>query len=456
MNAVLKLPSIPKSADPDILPIDVDAALAPSALDALRIVGGHELNGDIMISGAKNAGLKLMCAVLLTDQPVTLTNMPVTLSDIRTQGAVLKHIGVDVEMHRDGTVHLHAPIITNPDAPYDLVRKMRASILVLGPLLARHGKADVSLPGGCAIGTRPVDFHIDGLRAMGAEIVIDGGYIHATAPNGKLPGGEYTFPKPSHAGTENLLMAATLCAGTTVLHNCALEPEVKDLGQMLISMGAKIEGLGTRTLTIQGVTKLQGTNYACMHDRIETGTWMIAVGMTGGTLRLLKTTTATNTALVNLLRSAGMHIDEADNVVTVRRNGFRLPGIDIMTEPYPGFPTDLQAQMMAMACACDGAGMITETIWENRFMHVPELCRMGANITVHGSSAIVRGVPKLVGAEVMATDLRASVALVLAGLVAEGETVVNRIYHLDRGYENIVEKLSGVGAKLERVKAKDD
>lgn len=449
---VLKMPI----TDPQIIPVDVDAAMAPSPLDALRIVGGHELNGDITISGAKNAGLKLMCAALLTDQPVTLTNMPVELSDLRMQAAVLKHIGVDVVMTRDGVVKLHAATIANPDAPYDLVRKMRASILVLGPMLARHGKADVSLPGGCAIGTRPVDFHIDGLRAMGAHIEIDGGYIRATAPHGRLPGGEYTFPKSSHAGTENLLMAATLCAGTTVLHNCALEPEVEDLGRMLISMGAKIEGLGTRTLTIYGVPQLNGTNYACMPDRIETGTWMIAVAMTGGTLRLHRTRLDFNAALTSVLRSAGMQIDESNGTITVKRNGFRLPGIDIMTEPYPGFPTDLQAQMMALACACEGAGMITETIWENRFMHVPELCRMGANITVHGSSAIVRGVPKLYGAEVMATDLRASVALVLAGLVAEGETIVNRIYHLDRGYENIVQKLSAVGAELERVKGQND
>lgn len=447
---------MPTTNDADFIAIDVDAALKPSALDALRIEGGCVLNGDIHISGAKNAGLKLMCAALLTDAPVVLTNMPVTLSDIRTQAAVLQHIGVSAAMRRDGTVFLHAENITNPDAPYDLVRKMRASILVLGPLLARHGKADVSLPGGCAIGTRPVDFHIDGLRAMGAEIIIDGGYIRATAPNGKLPGGEYTFPKPSHAGTENLLMAATLCTGTTVLNNCALEPEIEDLGKMLISMGAKISGLGTKQLTITGVPKLTGTTYACMPDRIETGTWMIAAAMTGGTLRLHHTRLDFLNSLTALLKNAGVHIDQEGDVITVSRNGMRLRGIDIMTEPYPGFPTDLQAQMMALLCQCDGAGMITETIWENRFMHVPELCRMGANITVHGSSAIIRGVEKLTGTSVMATDLRASVALVLAALVADGETVVNRIYHLDRGYEDIVGKLSACGARLERVKGNQD
>lgn len=454
MTNILKMPT--SYTDPDLIPVDVDAALRPSALDALCVVGGHQLNGDITISGAKNAGLKLMCAALLTDQPITLTNMPVTLSDIRTQAAVLQHIGVDIKLHRDGTAELHAQNITNPDAPYDLVRKMRASILVLGPLLARHGSADVSLPGGCAIGTRPVDFHIDGLRAFGAEIEIENGYIRARAPGGKLPGGEYTFPKPSHAGTENLLMAATLARGTCIINNAALEPEIEDLGRMLISMGAKIDGLGTKTLTVHGVPKLNGTTYACMPDRIETATWIIAAAMAGGTLRLHNTRLDFLTALTSVLKNAGMHITEEHNVITATRNGLRLRGIDIMTEPYPGFPTDVQAQMMALVTVCDGAGMITETIWENRFMHVPELTRMGADITVHGSSAIVRGVPKLTGAEVMATDLRASVALVLAGLVAEGETIVNRIYHLDRGYENIVDKLSAVGAQIERVKGREE
>lgn len=455
MHNVLKMTI--SHTDPDLIPVDVDAAMKPSSLDALRVVGGAELNGDITISGAKNAGLKLMCAALLTDQSVTLTNMPVTLSDIRTQAAVLQHIGLDVKLHRDGTVLLHAENITNPDAPYDLVRKMRASILVLGPMLARHGVAHVSLPGGCSIGTRPVDFHIDGLRAFGAEIEIENGYIHAVAPGGRLPGGEYTFPKPSHAGTENLLMAATLTRGTCVIHNAALEPEIEDLGRMLIQMGAKIDGLGTKTLTIEGVDRLNGTTYACMPDRIETGTWIIASAMTGGTLRLHNTRLDFLGALTSVLKRAGMHIDqEENNVVRVTRNGLRLSGIDIMTEPYPGFPTDLQAQMMALMTVCDGAGMMTETIWENRFMHVPELARMGANITVHGSSAIIRGVPKLTGAEVMATDLRASVALVLAGLVADGETTINRIYHLDRGYENIVDKLSAVGADITRIKGRED
>lgn len=456
MQNVIQMPISPEN--PEFITVDVDAALKPSTLDALRVVGGKSLQGDINISGAKNAALKLMCATLLTDEPLTLHNMPVTLSDVGTQAAMLQHIGARVGLRRDGTVFLHAEKIANPDAPYDLVRKMRASILVLGPLLARHGMANVSLPGGCSIGSRPIDFHLDGLRAFGAQIDIDGGYIRAKSPAGGLPGGTYTFPKPSHAGTENLLMAATLCTGTCVINNAALEPEVEDLGRMLIAMGAKIQGLGTRTLTITGVKKLNGTTYTCMPDRIETGTWMIAAAMTGGTLRLHHTRLDFLAPVVAALKTAGVAIEEKDNVVTVTGNKNHIPvGIDIMTEPFPGFPTDLQAQMMALMTVNNGAaGMITENIWENRFMHVPELVRMGANITVHGTSAIVRGVPKLTGAEVMATDLRASVALVLAGLVAGGETIVNRIYHLDRGYENIVEKLSAVGAEIERVKGRDE
>jgi UDP-N-acetylglucosamine 1-carboxyvinyltransferase len=437
----------------DLIPIDIDAALKPSGLDALRVIGGHQLNGDIYISGAKNAALKLMCAALLTDEPLTLTNMPVTLSDVQTQGAVLAHIGARVALRRDGTAMIHVPEIINADAPYDLVRKMRASIVTLGPMLARHGSADVSLPGGCAIGTRPVDFHIEGLRAFGAQITVENGYIKARAPEGgRLPGGEYTFPKPSHVGTENLMMGAVLSAGTCVIHNAALEPEIDDLGHLLIAMGAKIDGLETKTITINGVEKLHGATHPCMPDRIETGTWLIAAAMAGGTLRLHNTRLDFLQPLIALLRNAGMHIDEVGGVIIATRNGLRLTGMDIMTEPFPGFPTDLQAQMMALLAVCDGAGMITETIWENRFMHVPEMVRMGANITVHGSSAIVRGVPKLTGAEVMATDLRASVALVLLALVADGETTINRIYHLDRGYEDIVGKLSAVGADISRVK----
>lgn len=423
-----------------------------SGLAALRIKGGNRLNGEIAISGAKNAALKHMCAALLTDQPVTLENMPVTLGDVRTLAQVLAHLGMRVALRSDQVALLHAATIKTHNAPYDLVRKMRASILVLGPLLARHGIAEVSLPGGCAIGTRPVDLHIAGLKAMGAEINIENGYINAKAPAGGLKGAQFTFPTVSVGATENLMMAATLADGETVLSNAAREPEISDLGEMLISMGAKIEGLGTPTIKITGVKALKGTTHSVIPDRIETGTWMCAVGLAGGDVRLKNTRMDFLAALTGPLMEAGIEIKQDGNDVLVHRNGERLKGIDIMTEPYPGFATDLQAQFMAMMTLCNGAGMITETVFENRFMHVPELVRMGANITVQGNSALVRGVEKLKGAEVMATDLRASVALVLAGLVAEGETTVNRIYHLERGYENIVDKLTGVGARIERIK----
>lgn len=435
------------------VPIDSEALSRPSGLEKLVIQGGNSLEGKIAVSGAKNAALKLMCASLLTGEAVQLRNMPVFLGDIRTQAAVLQHIGVRVALRSDGFAYLNAETITNPEAPYDLVRKMRASILVLGPLLARYGEAVVSLPGGCAIGTRPVDYHIQGLKALGAEIEIENGYIYARAPKG-LKGVEYTFPQVSHTGTENLMMAATLAKGTTVLNNAAREPEVLDLGHCLISMGAEIEGLGTNTITIHGKSMLNGITHDVMSDRIETGTWLIAVGLCGGEITLEKTSLEYLGALMRPLSEAGVHFEEdrESNSIRAWRNGRRLKGIDVMTEPYPGFATDLQAQMTTMLCVSEGAGMVTETIFENRFMHVPELSRMGANIRVQGNSAIVRGVEKLTGTEVMATDLRASVALVLAGLVAEGETVVNRIYHLDRGYENIVEKLKNLGVEAKRLR----
>ncbi len=422
-----------------------------SGLEKIRICGGNRLNGTIAISGAKNAALKIMCAALLTDEPLQLTNMPVTLADIRTLGGLLQHIGCNVALRDDSVAFLHAKAIKNPVAPYDLVRKMRASIMVLGPLLARHHTAEVSLPGGCAIGTRPVDFHIEGLRAMGAEITVEDGYIKAHAPGG-LKGGHYTFPKVSHTGTENLMMAATLAEGTTVLSNAAREPEVENLGHCLMAMGAKIEGLGTPQITIHGVKRLRGATHAIIPDRIEAGSFMIAVALTGGEVRLQNIQLDYLSSLAGPLEKAGLKIAEDGNDVIISRNGSPLIGTDIMTEPYPGFPTDMQAQFMTMLTLCMGAGLVTETIFENRFMHVPELCRMGANITVHGNSAIVRGVDSLHGAEVMATDLRASMALVLAGLVASGETTVNRIYHLDRGYERIVEKLSACGADITRIK----
>ena len=422
-----------------------------STLNALRVRGGNRLKGEIAISGAKNAALKHMCAALLTDQPVQFSNMPVTLGDVRTLAELLDYLGMTVALRSDGVAMLKTAKIKTTVAPYDLVRKMRASVLVLGPLLAREGQADISLPGGCAIGTRPIDLHLKGFEAMGAQIELDGGYVKARAPKG-LKGAHITFPFVSVGATENIMMAATLADGITVLSNAAREPEIVDQGKALIAMGAKIEGLGTSEIRIEGVTSLAGTTHSCIPDRIETGTYMCAVGLTGGEVRLKNTRTDFLSALIGPLTGAGMEIRQDGDDVFVHRNGSHLKGIDIMTEPFPGFPTDLQAQFMAMMTMCQGAGMVTETIFENRFMHVPELVRMGADITVQGNSAILRGVSKLKGAEVMATDLRASVALVLAGLAAEGETVVNRIYHLERGYENIVEKLTGAGADIERVK----
>lgn len=418
-------------------------------MDKIKIIGGAELNGTIPISGAKNAALKIMCAALLSEGTLNIENNPNSLRDIKSQIELLEYLGCSIATENN-LMAINAGNITSYTAPYDIVRKMRGSILVLGPLLARFGQAKVSLPGGCAIGTRPVDLHIKGLEEMGAEIRLEDGYINASAPEGGLRGAKVIFPKVSVGATENLLMAATLAKGTTTLMNAAREPEIVDLGNCLISMGAKITGLGTETITIEGVPALNGTTHSVLPDRIETGTYMIAVGMTGGTVRLQNANLQHLSSLLGLLTEAGMHIEQEGRDIIVSRNGLRLKGVDIMTEPYPGFPTDLQAQFMAMLTLAEGAGMVTETIFENRFMHVPELCRMGANITVQGNSAIVRGVEKLKGAEVMATDLRASVALVLAGLVAQGETTVNRIYHLERGYENIVGKLGACGAKISR------
>ena len=430
----------------------IKSEVKSSNLEKMRVTGGVKLNGTIKISGAKNAGLKHMCASLLTDEPLVLENMPTGLRDVRTLAELLSHLGVVVALRKDGVATLHAQKIESHIAPYDLVRKMRASVLVLGPLLSRHGKAEVSLPGGCALGARPIDLHIKGLEAMGAKIDLEDGYVKAEAPKGRLHGADITFPLVSVGATENLMMAATLADGETILRNAAREPEIVDQGQALVKMGAKIEGLGTSEIRIQGVEKLHGTTHSVIPDRIETGTYMCAVGLCGGELRLQNTRMDFLSALLSPLKQAGMDITQDGDDVIVRRNGAKLKGVDIMTEAYPGFATDLQAQFMTMLTLCEGAGMISETIFENRFMHVPELCRMGANITIKGNAAIIRGVEKLKGAEVMATDLRASVSLVLAGLVAEGETTINRIYHLDRGYENIVDKLTGVGAKIVRIK----
>lgn len=393
-----------------------------------------------------------MCAALLTEGSLYLENSPNTLRDINSQVELLEHLGCTIKRNMS-LMAINAGTVENFTAPYDIVRKMRGSILVLGPLLARFGQAKVSLPGGCAIGTRPVDLHIKALEEMGATITLDGGYINATAPQGGLQGAKIYFPKVSVGATENLLMAATLANGETILSNAAREPEITDLGECLIKMGAKISGLGTDTIRIEGVKSLSGTTHTVIADRIETGTYIIASAMTGGTLRLKNGRIDTLTALIGLLAQAGVKIEsDGDDIIVHRDSAKKLRGVDIMTEPYPGFPTDLQAQFMAMLTTASGAGMVTETIFENRFMHVPELARMGADITIQGNSAIVRGVDKLKGAEVMATDLRASVALVLAGLVAEGETTVNRIYHLERGYEDIVGKLSACGADIKRIK----
>ncbi len=391
-----------------------------------------------------------MCAALLTEESIYFENSPNTLRDMNSQIELLEYLGCAIKCE-GSLMAINASAIETYTAPYDIVRKMRGSILVLGPLLSRFGQAKVSLPGGCAIGSRPVDLHIKGLEEMGATITLEEGYINATAPAGGLNGAKILFPKVSVGATENLLMAATLANGETTLSNAAKEPEIIDLGECLIKMGAKISGLGTETIKIEGVKSLRGIRHSIVPDRIETGTYIIAAGMAGGTLRLKNARIEHLSSALGLLSQAGIEVEQDNNDIIVSREVERLQGVDVMTEPYPGFPTDLQAQFMAMLTIADGAGMVTETIFENRFMHVPELNRMGADISVQGNSAIVRGVESLKGAEVMATDLRASVALVLAGLVADGETTVNRIYHLERGYEDIVGKLGNVGANIERI-----
>ncbi len=427
-------------------------------MDRIRIRGGKPLSGSIHIGGAKNAALPLMTASLLTEDTLTLSNLP-HLADISTMAHLLAELGVGMGMNGDAVggghmgrvFELNAAGVTETTAPYDLVRTMRASVLVLGPLVARFGRARVSLPGGCAIGARPVDLHLKGLAQLGAEIDLQEGYIEARAPKGGLKGGNVVFPMVSVGATENLLMAAVLAEGETVLFNAAREPEVADLARCLITMGAKIEGVGTDTLKIQGVPSLTGADYSVVPDRIETGSYAVAAAITGGELTLKGASLGLIDSVADILSQAGVEITETDDGLKVsRRNG--LSGVDVMTEPYPGFPTDMQAQVMALLATAEGASMITETIFENRFMHVPELARMGANVNVHGASAIVRGVERLSGVQVMATDLRASVSLVLAGLAAEGETMVNRVYHLDRGYERLEEKLAACGADIERLR----
>jgi len=404
-------------------------------MDRIRIRCGTPLSGEIVISGAKNATLPLMAAGLLTDQRLVLSNVP-RLEDITTMSLLLAQHGIAVEpIGNDGRILSLGGAITNTEAPYDIVRKMRASFLVLGPLLARAGEARVSLPGGCSIGARPIDLHLKGLEQMGAVVVLQGGYIDARVA-GRLRGATIIFPFPSVGATENLLMAATLADGRTVLANAAREPEIGDLARCLVAMGARIEGIDSDRLTIEGVERLHAAEHAIIPDRIETGTYACATAITGGEVMLTNARLEHLGATVRTLRDAGVEILEQPGGLRVRRlNG--LHGADAMTEPYPGFPTDMQAQFMALMAVADGAAMVTETIFENRFMHVPELNRMGARINVHGASAIIRGVPMLSGAPVMATDLRASVSLILAGLAARGETTVNRVYHLDRGYETV-------------------
>ena len=428
-------------------------------MDIIRIRGGRKLEGKIRIGGAKNAALPLMAASLLTSETLNLSNIP-DLADITTMLQLLKELGVQESSgintsNADGDKTLLTLEALEPEkkvAPYDLVRRMRASILVLGPLLARWGEARVSLPGGCAIGTRPVDLHLKGFEMMGAEIELKEGYIEARAPNG-LIGANVVFPTVSVGATENILMAATLAEGNTTISNAAREPEIADLADCLKAMGAKIEGIGSDTLLIEGTNKLHSANHSVLPDRIETATYAVAAAITGGDIELTETRTDLVKSILDVLVKTGSEVIESDNGVRVKNILGKIKGIDIMTEPYPGFPTDMQAQIMALLAISNGASMITETIFENRFMHVPELCRMGADINVHGSSAIVRGVKKLSGAELMATDLRASVCLVLAALAAEGVTTLNRVYHLDRGYERLEEKLSECGADIQRIKS---
>ncbi|MEM6564345.1 MAG: UDP-N-acetylglucosamine 1-carboxyvinyltransferase [Pseudomonadota bacterium] len=419
-------------------------------MDSILVRGSGRLQGQIPIAGAKNACLTLMPATLLSDEPLTLTNAP-RLSDIRTMTQLLQSLGAEVTSLQDGKVlAMSSHALTSHRADYDIVRKMRASILVLGPLLARYGHAVVSLPGGCAIGARPVDLHLKALEAMGADLELKDGYVHAKASSG-LKGGQVDFAFASVGATENALMAATLAKGTTVLRNAAREPEIVDLAHCLRAMGAQIEGDGSPTITVEGVHTLHGATHAVVTDRIELGTYMLAPAICGGEVELLGGRIDLLAAFCEKLDEAGISVRESDQGLTVSRNGGEIHAINVTTKPFPGFPTDLQAQMMALLCTAQGTSVLEEKIFENRFMHAPELMRMGASIDVQGGTATVSGVPRLKGAPVMATDLRASVSLILAALAAEGETKVARVYHLDRGYEHVVAKLSGVGADIERI-----
>ena len=427
-------------------------------MDKIRIVGGRTLNGTIPISGAKNAALPLMIAGLLSEDKLILENVP-RLADVALLQRILGNHGVDITVngkrngddpHAGQTLEIDARVIVDTTAPYDLVSRMRASFWVIGPLLARMGEAKVSLPGGCAIGTRPVDFHLDALRALGAEIEIDSGYVLARAPHG-LRGGRITFPKVSVGATHTALMAAATAQGETLIENAACEPEIGDLADCLVKMGARISGIGTSTLVIEGVPRLRGARHAVLPDRIEAGTYAMATAMAGGDVTLAGARADLLDAVITTLRATGTQIDATNEGLRVRRNGAGIQPVDVTTAPFPGFPTDLQAQFMALMTRAQGQSHITETIFENRFMHVQELARLGAKIHLDGDTATIDGTERLKGAPVMATDLRASVSLVIAGLAAEGETMVQRVYHLDRGFERLEEKLSRCGAQIERI-----
>jgi UDP-N-acetylglucosamine 1-carboxyvinyltransferase len=417
-------------------------------MDKLIISGGHVLNGEVRISGAKNAALPILSATLLAESPVVIGNIP-HLRDITTTLELLGRMGLELVVDENMNVEVNSNTIKEFFAPYELVKTMRASILVLGPMLARFGQANVSLPGGCAIGSRPVNLHLQGLAAMGARISVEGGYIKATAK--RLKGAHITPDIVTVTGTENLMMAATLAEGTTVIHNAAREPEVVDLANFLLGMGAKIEGAGTDTITIHGVENLHGTHYQVVADRIEAGTFLVAAAITGGKVRLKGIQAGLLDAVLAKLREAGAILELSDDAITLDMRGQRPKAVDIHTLPYPGFPTDMQAQFTALNCVAEGTGTITETVFENRFMHIQELQRMGANIKLQGNTAITTGVNRLTAAPIMATDLRASAGLVLAGLVGHGDTLVDRIYHIDRGYEMIEEKLSQLGARIRRI-----
>ena len=414
----------------------------------LKITGGRRLDGEVLISGAKNAALPILAGCLLAETPVLLRNIP-HLRDVTTTIELLSRMGVEITVHDQMGIEVDASGVDKLEAPYELVKTMRASILVLGPLLARYGRADVSLPGGCAIGARPVDLHVAGLREMGAEIQIDNGYIRARAR--RLRGARLVLDTVTVTGTENLLMAATLADGQTTIENAAREPEVVDLANFLIGMGAQISGAGTDTIVVDGVDKLTGAEYTVLPDRIEAGTYLLAAAITGGRVKVRKVRPEHLDSILAKLRLAGATVTVDGDTVEVDMRGRRPDSVDLRTAPYPGFPTDMQAQFTALNAVANGVGAITETVFENRFMHAQELQRMGADIRIEGNTAIVTGVPRLTGAPVMATDLRASASLVLAGLVAEGDTIVDRIYHIDRGYERIEEKLSALGATIQRV-----